>query len=153
LAWTLPDFPLSFSVHFGGSGSCDFSIGSEMRVFFRLSGENAYTDSLGTLQTERNFATGRASGGLKVSQPLTWSDTARFAPYIGLYGDYYFSNDDAATVGLTTVPLQQGWSARATGGVAMSFGGGAQINVGGEYGGIGGDIHIRTLRMRGSVAF
>ena len=36
--------------------------------------ENAYTDSLGTLQTERNFATGRASSGVKVSYPLAWSE-------------------------------------------------------------------------------
>jgi hypothetical protein len=68
--------------------------------------ENAYTDSLGTLQTERNFATGRASGGVKVSYPLAWSSTTNLAPYLGLYGDYYFSRDDATTVGLTTVPLR-----------------------------------------------
>src|SRR5262249_24106476 len=37
------------------------------RVFALWEHENAYTDSLGTLQTERNFATGRASGGVKVS--------------------------------------------------------------------------------------
>jgi hypothetical protein len=123
------------------------------RVFALWEHENAYADSLGTLQTERNFATGRASGGLKVSQPLAWSDTAKLAPYIGLYGDYYFSNDDASAVGLTTVPLQQGWSARATGGVTMTFGRGAQLSVGGEYGGIGSDIHISTWRIRSSVAF
>jgi hypothetical protein len=40
------------------------------------------------------------------------------SPYAGLYADYYFSKDDAQTAGLTTVPLLQGFSARATGGVA-----------------------------------
>ena len=68
------------------------------RVFALWEHENAYTDSLGTLQTDRNFATGRASGGVKVSYPLAWSSTTNVAPYLGLYGDYYFSRDDATTV-------------------------------------------------------
>jgi hypothetical protein len=122
------------------------------RVFALWEHENAYTDSLGTPQTERNFATGRASGGIKVSYPLAWSSTANLAPYLGLYGDYYFSRDDATAVGLTTVPLLQGWSGRVTGGVAMTFGRGA-LSAGGEYGGIGGDFHIWTWRVRGSMAF
>lgn len=123
------------------------------RVFALWEHENAYTDSLGTLQGEHNFTTGRASGGAKVSYPFTWSSTVTVAPYLGLYGDYYFSEDDAANVGLTTVPLLQGWSARATGGVTMTFGPGAVLSAGGEYGGIGGDFQIWTWRVRGSVAF
>jgi hypothetical protein len=122
------------------------------RVFALWEHENAYTDSLGTLQTERNFATGRASGGVKVSYPLAWSSTTIVAPYLGLYGDYYFSRDDATTIGLTTVPLLQGWSGRVTGGVAMTFGRGA-LSAGGEYGGIGSDFHIWTWRVRGTVGF
>ena len=122
------------------------------RVFALWEHENAYTDSLGTPQTDRNFATGRASGGVKVSYPLAWSSTTNVAPYLGLYGDYYFSRDDATTVGLTTVPLLQGWSGRVTGGVAMAFGRGA-LSAGGEYGGIGSDFHIWTWRVRGTVAF
>jgi hypothetical protein len=122
------------------------------RVFALWEHENDYTDSLGTLQPARNFATGRASGGVKVSYPCAWSSTTNLAPYVGLYADYYFSRDDATTVGLTTVPLLQGWSGRVTGGVAMTFGHGA-LSAGGEYGGIGSDNHIWTWRVRGSVAF
>ncbi len=123
------------------------------RVFALWEHENAYTDSLGTLQSEHDFTTGRASGGVKVSYPFTWSSTVTLAPYLGLYGDYYFSEDNAANVGLTTVPLLQGWSARATGGVTMTFGRGGLVSAGGEYGGIGGDFQIWTWRVRGSVAF
>jgi hypothetical protein len=123
------------------------------QVFALWEHENAYTDSLGTPQGEHDFTTGRASGGVKVSYPFTWSSTVTLAPYLGLYGDYYFSEDNAANVGLTTVPLLQGWSARATGGVTMTFGPGALLSAGGEYGGIGGDFQIWTWRVRGSVAF
>ncbi len=123
------------------------------RVFALWEHEDAYTDSLGTLQDARNFATGRASGGVKMSYPLAWSSTVNLVPYVGLYGDYYFSMDDATTVGLTTVPLLQGWSGRVTGGVAMTFGRGALLSVGGEYGGIGNDFQIWTWRVRGSVPF
>ncbi len=123
------------------------------RVFALWEHENAYTDSLGTLQGEHDFTTGRAASGVKVSYPFTWSETVTLAPYVGVYGDYYFSEDNAANVGLTTVPLLQGWSGRATGGVTMTFGRGALISAGGEYGGIGGDFQIWTWRVRGSVAF
>ena len=71
----------------------------------------------------------------------------------GLYGDYYFSRDDAVIAGRTSVPLLQGWSARVTSGVAMTFDRGALLSVGGEFGGIGGDIRIWTWRARGSVPF
>jgi hypothetical protein len=115
--------------------------------------ENAYTDSLGTLQAARNFETGRASGGVKAIYPFAWSSAVNVAPYVGVYGDYYFSHDDAATAGLTTVPLLQGWSARVTGGVAMTFGPAAMLSAGGEYGGIGGNFQIWTWQVHGDVAF
>lgn len=40
------------------------------RVYALWERENAYTDSLSTLQAARDFATGRASGGVKLSYPL-----------------------------------------------------------------------------------
>ncbi len=123
------------------------------RVYALWEHENAYTDSLGTLQPDRNFATGRASAGGKVTYPFAWSSSVSLAPYLGLYGDYYFSSDDAATAGLTTVPLLQGWSARATAGLAVAFSNSAVLGFGGEYGGIGSDTHIWTWRVRGSVPF
>jgi hypothetical protein len=130
-----------------------FVLEPSARVFALWEQENAYTDSLGTLQPEHNFTTGRASGGVKASYPFSWSSTINLAPYVGLYGDYYFSGDDATNVGLTTVPLLQGWSGRATAGVDMSLGPGALLSAGGEYGGIGGNYQIWTWRVRGSVAF
>jgi hypothetical protein len=75
------------------------------------------------------------------------------SPYAGLYADYYFSKDDAQTAGLTTVPLLQGFSARATGGVAASFTGGATLGAGGEFGGIGSATHIWTWTARGRIPF
>ena len=87
-----------------------------------------------------------------MSYPLAWSSTTIVAPYLGLYGDYYFSRDDAITDGLTTVPLLQGWSGRVTGGAAMTFGRGV-LSAGGEYGGFGSDFHIWTWRVRGTVGY
>jgi hypothetical protein len=137
----------------GSYGWQAFVLEPSAQVFALWEQENAYTDSLGTQQSAQNFSTGRASGGVKVSYPFTWSSTIALAPYLGLYGDYYFTGDNATNVGLTTVPLLQGWSARATGGVTMSFGPGALLSAGGEYGGIGGGFQIWTWRVRGSVAF
>jgi hypothetical protein len=124
------------------------------RVFALWEHENAFTDNLGTFQPARNFETGRASAGVKAIYPSAWtSSTVALSPYGGLYADYYFSKDDAQTVGLTTVPLLQGFSARATGGVVASFAGGATLGAGGEFGGIGSATHIWTWTARGRIPF
>ena len=123
------------------------------RVYGLWERENAYTDSLGTLQAAHNFQTGRGSAGLKVSH-LFVVGGGTVAPYVGLYGDYYFSKDDATTPALnSTVPVLQGGAARATGGVTAIFGGGAQLSVGGELSGVGRDTHIWNLQVRGAVPF
>jgi len=137
----------------GTYGWQSFVLEPSARVYALWEHENSYTDSLGTLQSDRNFVTGRTSGGVKVSYPFAWSSAVKLAPYAGLYGDYYFSRDDALAAGLTTVPLLAGWSGRATAGVAATFGGGAQVAAGGEYGGIGGNTRIWTWRVRGRVPF
>jgi len=115
--------------------------------------DNAFVDSLGTQQAANDFSTGRASGGLKVGRPLAWSPDLNIGPYVGLYGDYYFSRENTGAVGLTTVPLLQGWSARATGGLSMAFKNGATVNAGAELGGLGSDTHIWTFLARGNVPF
>jgi hypothetical protein len=92
--------------------------------------DNAYTDSLGTAQALRNFDTSRSSGGAKASYRFIVGSVS-LTPYLGLYGDYYFSKDSATTGGLTTVPILQGWAARTTAGVITTFSNGAQLAVGG----------------------
>jgi hypothetical protein len=114
--------------------------------------ENPYTDSLGTQQAVEEFNTGRASGGLKFTYPFA-AGAGTLAPYLGLYGDYYFSMDNATAVGVSAVPLIQGWAARAAGGLAVTMPNGAQVSGGGEFSGIGNDTHIWTLTVRGSVPF
>ncbi|NVO13398.1 MAG: IPT/TIG domain-containing protein [Rhodoplanes sp.] len=129
------------------------------RVYALWEHENGYTDSLGTPQDARNFFTGRASGGVKVAYPWIISPAVTLSPYAGLYADYYFSKDDAAAVILAgapllaSVPLLEGWSARATGGVSARFGNGASIALGAELGGIGSDVQIWSFRGRASVPF
>jgi outer membrane autotransporter protein len=124
-----------------------------MRVYALWETENAYTDSLGILQPARSFETGRASAGTKVTYPFGWSDGVKLGPYAGLFADYYFSGDNALTPGLTTVPLLQGWGARATGGVAATFLNGSQIAAGGEVSGLGDQTHIWTWTVRGRIPF
>ena len=130
-----------------------FVLEPSARVFALWEHENAYTDSLGTLQPARSFETGRASAGVKAIYPFAWSSSVALSPYAGLYADYYFSRDDAQTAGLTTVPLLQGWSARLTGGVAATLPGGASLGAGGEFGGIGGNTHIWTWTANGRIPF
>jgi hypothetical protein len=136
-----------------------FEIEPSAKIYALWEHENAYTDSLGTQQADRDFATGRASAGVKLAYPLPWSDTIALAPYAGLYSDYYFTDDNAAAIvaagatALASTPLLDGWSARGTAGLAARFASGAAIAVGGELGGIGSGARIWTYRARASVPF
>jgi len=127
------------------------------RIYALWEHENAYTDSLGTPQAERDFTTGRASAGVKVAYPIAWSSTIALAPYLGLYGDYYFNSDNAtaalAQSGLPGAVVLEGFSARAIGGVTAKFANGGQIALGTEFSGIGGNASIWIYRARASVPF
>jgi hypothetical protein len=133
-----------------------FMLEPSARVYALWEHENAYTDSLGALQSARDFSTGRASGGLKVTYPFAWTSSATLAPYAGLYGDYYFKTDNAGVPVPGLLPaaiIQNGWSARAVGGIGARFDNGAQIAIGGERGGIGSSFGLWTYRARVSVPF
>jgi IPT/TIG domain len=129
-----------------------FGFEPSARVYALWEHENAYTDSLGTLQGAHDFDTGRASSGMKVAYPFA-TGAGTLTPYVGLYGDYYYSKDNAPNPGLTTILLLQGGGVRATGGITAAFLGGPQLSLGGEYSRIGTDTQIWTLRMRGNVPF
>jgi IPT/TIG domain len=129
-----------------------FGFEPSARVYMLWEHENAYTDSLSTLQGAHDFDTGRASGGMKVDYPIA-TGAGTLAPYMGLYGDYYYSKDNAPNPGLTTILLLQGGGVRATGGIMAAFRGGPQLSIGGEYSRIGTDTHIWTMRVRGNVPF
>ncbi|MCK9916401.1 Ig-like domain repeat protein [Microbacteriaceae bacterium K1510] len=136
-----------------------FDIEPSAKVYALWEHENAYTDTLGTRQGDRDFSTGRASGGVKLAYPVAWTDDLTITPYFGLYGDYYFTRDNAGDVdsattpALASTPLIDGWSARTTGGLTARFAGGGALALGAELGGIGSDVEIWTFRARGNVPF
>lgn len=140
----------------GVTGSYDvaaFVLEPSARIYALWEHENDYTDSLGTMQAARNFSTGRTSGGLKVSLPIAWTSGALVTPYAGLYGDYYFSKDDEGVAAVTSIPLVQGWSARAVSGIGVTLNGKTQLSIGGELGGLGSTYTIWSVRSRAFVPF
>ena len=143
---------LAFGGLIGTVGWKGFAFEPSTQVYTLWEHENAYTDSLGTLQDSHDFDNGRASAGLKVSHPFP-AGGGSLAPYAGIYSDYYFNIDNATTVGVPPVPFIQGWAARATGGLTATFHNGAQLSAGGEFSGIGNDTQIWTVNVRGSVPF
>jgi hypothetical protein len=138
----------------GTSKMQDWEIEPSARVYALWEREAAFTDSLGTQQTERNFSTGRASAGAKATYFTAWSDSVRLTPYLGLYGDYYFSKDDAV-IALLDPPAYtlSGWSARLVSGVGVDLADGKKLSIDGEIGGLGGDHRMWTLRGRVAVPF
>jgi hypothetical protein len=139
----------------GAYSNFGIQIEPSARVYALWEHENAYTDTLGTLQTARDFSTGRASGGVKLAYPVAWSATTILTPYVGLYGDYYFNSDSAGAPAPGAIPfiVLDGWSARAIGGLTARFDNGAQLAIGGERSGIGGSFGLWTYRARASLPF
>ncbi|WP_246700860.1 IPT/TIG domain-containing protein [Rhodopseudomonas sp. BR0M22] len=143
----------------GSTEAFGIAIEPSAKIYALWERQNAYADSLGTQQAQREFFTGRASAGLKLSYPWLYSASLTLAPYMGAFADYYFLGDNAETVTLAggtplaSVPLLDGWSARVSGGVAARLGNGASVAVGAELGGLGGTVQIWTFRGRASVPF
>jgi hypothetical protein len=129
------------------------------RVYALWENEGAYVDSLGTQQPNHDFSTGRASAGAKVAYPYAWSDTVALMPYVGVYSDYYFNQENAAAIlatgglPLASTPLIDGWSARITTGLGIKFASGGVIGIGAEYGGIGSNFEIWTYKAKAQVPF
>jgi len=127
------------------------------KVYALWEHQNAYTDTLGTRQATNDFASGRASGGLRAAYPVAWFDSGLLlTPFLGMYGDYYFTKEDANTLAagaLASTPLLQGWSARATGGLGIQTPGGAGVGFGAELGGIGGNTRVWTFSAKARVPF
>ncbi len=115
--------------------------------------EAGYTDSLGTLQADHVFSTGRASAGVKATYLWQASNAVTIAPYAGVYADYYFSQDSSVSTLPVPIPTLDGVSARFISGVSLKTAFGPQFSLGGELGGIAGNFTTWTLRARASVPF
>lgn len=123
------------------------------KVYVLRESENAWTDSLGTLQAARTFTVGRGSIGSRAIYIYEFS-SLKLAPYVGLYGDYRFSTDDALPVAGQLVGIKDGASARVTGGAQLTNALGASVSLNGELGGLASNSYrIWTCNIRGSVPF
>jgi hypothetical protein len=121
------------------------------RVYAMWEKEDAYKDSLGTNQSERNFSTGRASVGAKLTYRWALTGTTAIAPFVGFYADNYFLKDDA---GAAAVPaVMQGTSARVLGGMAVTTDYGLKFSSTAELAGLGGNFTSWTFRARAAVPF
>ena len=134
-----------------------FELEPSARIFGLWEQQNSYTDSLGTRQDRHTFFTGRASAGMRLVYPWEYNAKITFAPYVGLYADTYFNSDDTAsnTAALqsTSVPILDGLSARVTAGITTRYTNGSSLSLDGEYGGIGGNGKIWTMRARAATTF
>ena len=126
-----------------------FVLEPSARIYTLWESDNAWTDSLGTLQAARSFSESRVSTGGKVIYPWQTTGAVQISPYAGFYGDYRFSTDNALPVGVPFVGIKDGWSGRAITGVTFATGrGGPSLSLGGELGGIGAGYDIWSAIAR-----
>jgi hypothetical protein len=107
--------------------------------------QEAYVDSLGTPQADRDVTAGRTSAGAKTAYRFLTESGIPLTPYVGLYGDYYFSSDTTLTTGLSSNAVLTGWSARMTAGLGMELGN-KRFMFGGELGGLGSDYTMWSVK-------
>jgi hypothetical protein len=106
----------------------------------------ACSAGLGAPQASRDFTEGRVSIGGKIVARLP-SPHGLFAPYLGLYGEYDFSSDNALPAGTLGLGINEGWSMRAVSGMTLTMDHSIVLSVGSEFGGIGADVLTRSLRV------
>ncbi|OJU18129.1 MAG: hypothetical protein BGN84_11780 [Afipia sp. 62-7] len=123
------------------------------KVYALWERQGAWIDSLGASQASRDFSTGRVSAGGRVIAPWQITATTILSPYLGFYGDWRFSTDNALPVGVPFVGISDGWSGRVTGGVNIATAGGGSLALGGEYGGIGSNYGVWTASARAHWPF
>lgn len=131
-----------------------FTFEPSARIYGLWENQNAYVDSLGTAQDKNSFATGRASGGMKVSYNYVYSPAVTLIPSLGLYGDYYFSANNTAVLNSSGLAaIADGWSARLAAGLGVALTGGARMSLDTELGGIGSATYRWTLRGKVAAPF
>jgi hypothetical protein len=130
----------------------DFVIEPSARIHALWERQSAWTDTLGTAQAGRTFSAGRISGGAKVIKPFSYREIT-ITPYVGLFGDYRFSSDNALPAGNPIVGIGDGWTGRVTSGLGWTGPNGTSLGIAGEYAGIGGAYKIWSGNIRASVPF
>jgi hypothetical protein len=130
-----------------------FMLEPSARIFVLREHENAWIDSLATLQPTRDFTTGRASVGSKVMRTYEIASGARLVPFVGLYSDYVFLSDDAVPIGGPVTTIHDGFAARATGGVRYLTASGASVTADGEVGGLGANYLVWVGSLSARVPF
>ena len=121
------------------------------RVTWARESQDAFIDSAGVAHNDFGFTVGRASVGAEVGTPLIWSNVA-VTPYVGLFGDYRFGDETIAAA--SVVPnLENGWTARVTGGLSATAASGLTASIGGEYGGLGDAIQYWRGKASVGVKF
>ncbi len=74
-------------------------------------------------------------------------------PYVGFYGDWYFSADNLAAGDSEIVGVSDGWSGRATTGISIICNNRVSFAVSGQLGGLGADYKIWTGSLRATLPF
>jgi hypothetical protein len=86
--------------------------------------------------------------------PLQATPDLLVSPYVGLYGDYRFSTDNALPVGIAFAGIKEGWSERVTTGLTMKSGSaGPSLALGAELGGLGAGYDLWSANARVNWSF
>ncbi|MEQ1768810.1 MAG: Ig-like domain repeat protein [Devosia sp.] len=134
-----------------------FRLKPAVNAFGMVENQDAYTDSDGTAQGTRQMANARVAAGAEVSYPIA-VEGALVTPHAGLSAEVTSAGDaaglsDPAIDPSVTGSVAGGLTARASAGVNTVWGGGAQLSVSGELGGIGGKSQNWSVDARLGAGF
>ncbi|MDO8979026.1 MAG: autotransporter outer membrane beta-barrel domain-containing protein [Afipia sp.] len=135
----------------GRYGMGTYYLEPSARVTLAHERQAAFNDSAGIQHPTYDFTVGRASFGGEAGVPILWNDTV-VTPTLGLFGDYRFGVETVSTIAVVPT-LADGWSARVTGGLSWQTVRGVTASLGGEYGGLAGDVRYWRARTSLGVKF
>lgn len=135
----------------GRYGMGTYYLEPSARVTWAHERQDGFNDTAGIQHPTYDFTVGRASFGSEAGAPIIWNDTI-VTPTLGLFGDYRFGVETVSAVAVVPT-LADGWSARVTGGLSWQTAWGATASVGGEYGGLAGDVRYWRARSSLGVKF
>ncbi|MGL4405734.1 MAG: autotransporter outer membrane beta-barrel domain-containing protein, partial [Notoacmeibacter sp.] len=142
-----------FMASVGVTGSTQFgafTIEPSLKASSLWQSQNAYTDSVGTMQAARSFNTSQIAAGLKASTTIDLSDGKSFSPYAAVTADWRYSSGDTTA----TLKAMDNLSASFNAGFNAKVNANTTLNLDGTVSGLGlDDFKIWSIKAKLGVGF
>ncbi|CAN5172224.1 hypothetical protein BH10PSE9_BH10PSE9_11470 [soil metagenome] len=119
------------------------------RIYAVFEDRDAWTDNNSVSNPAQSVTTGRGSVGAKLLYPMM-TGMGTVSPYVGLYGDWRFSNGSGVLTGYEAI---SGLSGRVVAGIGLTTPSASRFSLDAEVGGLGASYTVWSVRAQAAVPF